>query len=218
MELNVLMIDDHQSIIEGYKAILAYNSGGYILNTTSANNCREAYNILTTQKIHYDLVMVDYIMPPFEAEKLHSGEDLVPLIRKYHPNAKIMMLTSHYQSLLLIRLLKECNPEGLLVKSDFTAEDLVDAFDAVVGGNVYYSSTVAQIKKELENTPKVLDYYNRQIILLLAQGVQTKNLPDHLFLSKSAIDKRKALIKEFFGIEKGSDEDILREARRLGYI
>ena len=212
------MIDDHQSIIEGYKAILAYNSGGYTLNTTSANSCQEAYTIITSQKTDFDLVMVDYIMPPFEEENLHSGEDLVPLIRKYFPKAKIMMLTSHYQSLLLFRLLKDCNPEGLLVKSDFTADDLIEAFDTVVSGDIYYTSTVAQLKKELENTPRVLDYYNRQIILLLAQGVQTKNLPDHLFLSKSAIDKRKALIKEFFGIEKGSDEDILREARRLGYI
>lgn len=54
--------------------------------------------------------------------------------------------------------------------------------------------------------------------MLLSQGIQTKNLPDYLNLSKSAIDKRKVIIKEFFDIEKGNDEDILREARKQGFI
>lgn len=74
------------------------------------------------------------------------------------------------------------------------------------------------MKEELQNTVKVLDSYNRQIIMLLSQGIQTKNLPDYLHLSKSAIDKRKVVIKEFFDIEKGNDEDILREARKQGFI
>ena len=63
-----------------------------------------------------------------------------------------------------------------------------------------------------------MDNYNRQILLLLSQGIKTKNLPDLLHLSKSAIDKRKAIIKQIFGIDKGTDEDILKEARRQGLI
>ena len=218
MELNVLMIDDHRSIIEGYKSILAFNSGGYVLNTTAAHSCEEAFKIITTTKVRYDLVMVDYTMPPFPEQNLHSGEDLVPLIKKYFPGTKIMMLTSHSQSLLLFRLLKNCNPEGLLVKSDFRAEDLLEAFDAVISGEIYHTSTIVNLKKEISNAPKILDSYNRQIIMLLADGIQTKNLPDILNLSKSAIDKRKAIIKEFFDIEKGTDEDIIRAARKQGYI
>ena len=63
-----------------------------------------------------------------------------------------------------------------------------------------------------------MDNYNRQIIILLSQGVKTKNLPDLLYLSKSAIDKRKAIIKQLLGIDKGNDEDILKEARKQGLI
>ncbi len=218
MEVTVLMIDDHPPIIEGYKAILSYNPYGYILNTATAFSCESAYELLSTTKIPFDLVMIDYTMPPYPEKNIHSGADLVPIIREYLPEAKIMMMTSHSESLLLLKLKNESNPEGLLVKSDFHAEEFLLAFDTIVKGEPYYSSTIKSLKQEIKETAKVLDSYNRQIILLLSQGIQTKNLPDYLNLSKSAIDKRKVSIKEYFDIEKGTDEDILREARKQGLI
>jgi hypothetical protein len=34
----------------------------------------------------------------------------------------------------------------------------------------------------------------------------------------SAIDKRKAQIKDFFCVQKGTDEDIIREAKKHGFV
>lgn len=218
MEVTVLMIDDHPPIIEGYKSILSYNPFGYIPNITTVFSCESAYHLISTTKIPFDLVTIDYTMPPYPEKNIHSGADLIPVIKEYLPGVKIMMMTSHSESLLLLKLMKECKPEGLLVKSDFLANEFNVAFDAIVRGENYYSSTILSLKQEPKESSKVLDYYNRQIIILLAQGIQTKNLPDYLNLSKSAIDKRKVSIKEFLGLEKGTDEDILREARRQGLI
>jgi len=218
MEVKVLIIDDHPPIIEGYKAILSYNRYDYDVNTVSAFSCKMAYEVISTTTISFDLVMLDITLPPYPEKKLHSGEDLVPLIRKHMPNSKIIILTSHSESLLLLKILRECNPNGLLVKSDFQAAEFLIAFDTIVSGENYHSSTIRTLKKEMLETSKVWDNYNRQIILLLAQGIQTKNLPEHLNLSKSAIDKRKSIIKEYFDIEKGTDEDILREAKKQGLI
>lgn len=218
MEVKVLIIDDHPPIIEGYKAILSYNPYGYAVDTTTAFSCQSAYDLISTTKIPFDIVMIDYTMPPYPEKNIHCGADLIPVIRQYLPGAKIIMMTSHYESLLLHKVIKEGNPEGLLVKSDFHAEEFLVAFDTIVKGENYFSSTIISLKQELKEAAKVLDSYNRQIILLLSQGIQTKNLPDYLNLSKSAIDKRKVSIKEFFDIEKGTDEDILREARKQGLI
>ncbi|UPT72164.1 MAG: hypothetical protein M0D53_07910 [Flavobacterium sp. JAD_PAG50586_2] len=114
--------------------------------------------------------------------------------------------------------MSEYSLNGVLVKSDFQSEELITAFDIVIKGGTYHSHTVCKHKKTWEEKSKVMDNYNRQILTLLSEGVKTKNLPDLLHLSKSAIDKRKAIIKQIFGIDKGTDEDILREARKQGLI
>lgn len=218
MKVQVLMVDDHPPILEGYRAILSYNPHGYELETISAHSCETAYEVLVNAKQSFEVVFLDVTLPPFPERKLFSGDDLIPLVRMYHPEAKIVVLTSHSESIVLFKILNDHNPDGLLVKSDFQANDLMDAFDAVIRNEKYYSVTITKLKKTWEEKSKVMDNYNRQILLYLSQGVQTKNLPDMLHLSKSAIDKRKAIIKQIFGIDKGTDEDILREARKQGLI
>jgi two-component system, NarL family, response regulator NreC len=218
MEVNVLMVDDHPPIIEGYKSILSFNPFGYRLNTTTAYSCESAYNTITNAKTPFEVIFLDLTLPPYIERKLYSGEDLIPIVRKYHPEAKIIVLTSHSEAIILFKILNEYKPEGLLVKSDFQSAELVTAFDTIVSGKFFYSQTVVKHQKTWEEKNKVMDNYNRQILLLLSQGVKTKNLPNLLHLSKSAIDKRKAIIKQIFGIDKGTDEDILREARKQGLI
>lgn len=220
MQVNLLIVDDHMSIIEGYKSILSFNKSGYIINATTANCLESAYAILSdsTRKTQFDLVLVDYTLPEYTEKGLRTGEDLIPIVRKFSPQSKVVMLTSHSETILLYRILNESKPEGLLVKSDFTAEEFLVAFDILMSGENYYTSTVLRCKKEVVIGNKIFDHYNRQIIFLLSQGVKTKNIQEQLHLSKSAVDKRKSMIKDLLGIDKGSDEDILREARKQGLI
>jgi DNA-binding NarL/FixJ family response regulator len=214
MEVNVLMIDDHPPIIEGYKSILSFNPYGYAVKTTSAYNCESAYEIITSSPIPFDIVFLDVVLPPFREQKLNSGEDLVDLVRTQFPNAKIVVLTSHTETLVLSRILNHCKPDGLLVKSDFFSEEFLVAFDTILKGKHYYSKTA----KNSKSNTILLDNYNRQIIEMLSKGIKTKTIQEQLHLSKSAIDKRKVAIKSYLGIDKGNDEDILREARKRGFI
>lgn len=218
--INLLIVDDHTPIIEGYKAILFYNKSGAIITTKEANDCETAYKIITNSNnpTPFDVVFIDVTLPPYIEKNILSGEDLVPYIRENFPVTKIVILTSHTESLVLFRILDNCNPEGLLVKSDFSSEELILAFDTILKGEQYYTKTVHKHIKEVKENVKILDNYNRQIIILLSQGIKTKNLHEHLHLSVSAIDKRKVAIKNYFGIEKGTDEDIIREARKQGLI
>lgn len=220
MHVNLLIVDDHLPIIEGYKSILSFNKSGYHIETTAATSLEKAFKIITQEPktILFDIVFIDLTLPEYPEEKLFTGEDLVPVIKEHLPNAKIAILTSHAESILMYRILNESNPNGILVKSDFTSEDLLVAFDVLMKGENYYTSTVLNYKKQLVPGNKIFDSYNRQIIQLLSQGVKTKNIQEILHLSKSAVDKRKAAIKDLLEIDKGSDEDILREARKRGLI
>ena len=218
--VNLLIIDDHPLLVEGYKSILSYNTLGFEINITSAFNCKEAQQVITDPKNsrQFEIAFVDLNLPTYSQENLNSGADLISLIKKHLFDCKIVVITSHAEAFILYNIEKKYYPDGILVKSDFTAEDLILAFETVLNGNIYYSDTVKKQLKSLASKERYLDNYNRQIISLLAQGIKSKSLPEYLPLSMSAIDKRKTLIKDYFNIVKGNDEDIIREAKNAGFI
>lgn len=220
--LNILMIDDHPMIIEGYKSILSFNEMGLNFDYTTAFSCKEAFQILNKPSVtSFDVVFLDLSLPPYKEEKINSGEDLAVIIKEKLPQTKIIILTSHAEAFMLYDLKKKIKPNGLLVKSDFSAEELLNAFENILQGKIYESKTVSEGINEILTTGTnnvLLDEQNREIIRLLSQGVLTKNIPQHLNLGQSAIDKRKAQIKECFSIVGGSDEDIVREAKKHGFI
>jgi two-component system, NarL family, response regulator NreC len=217
MHVKVLMIDDHPPITEGYKAILSQISDRYTIDVTMAFTAKNGYEIIST--IHdFQLIYIDFTLPVYEEKGIHSGQDLIPFIRKYCPLAKVLVATSHSESLLLYNLINDFKPDGVMIKSDVKSEDFIEAFEIIINDGNYYSRSIVELQKEWEKKSKILDSYNRQILLLLAEGAKTKSLPEILHLSQSAIDKRKATIKMIFGIEKGNDEDILREARKQGLV
>ncbi len=217
--VKILMVDDHPSQIEGYKIILSYNQSGYSIETVIANNCESAYEkMVNSPEQDFDIVFLDWSLPPYPEKDIKNGEDLAFLAKKHLPNTKIVMLTSHSESFLLYQIIKKIEPAGMLVKSDFSAEELLLAFERIMNGETYHSETVKASIKELLSREDYLDAHNRQIIILLSQGVKTKNIPQHLNLSQSAVEKRKVQIKDYLCIEKGTDEDIVKEAKRLGFI
>jgi DNA-binding NarL/FixJ family response regulator len=129
-----------------------------------------------------------------------------------------MMLTSHAEAFVIYDLIQKVRPDGLLIKSDFDGDELLVAFSAVLNGTVYYSQTVKDSIKELLSRENYLDATNRQIIVLLAQGFKNKTIASQLNLSDSAIEKRKSKLKDFFFISRCTDEELVQEARKMGFI
>lgn len=220
MEIELLILDDHPTQIDGYKSILSLNDLNISIEFTACHDCKEAYQVIANplNKERFQLVFIDYSIPPFEEKQLFTGEDLALLVHKHFLNPKIAIITSHTEAIVLYNVLKRVNPLGLLVKSDIDGDELLDAFHKLIQGENYYSETVSKAKKTMLSKEELLDTTNRKIIELLAQGIKTKNLPEHLHLSQSAIEKRKATIKDALGIDKGTDEDILKAVRLMGLL
>ena len=220
MIVKILMVDDHQLMIEGYKAMLALNKEQHTVEVTTANTCEEAYTIISDAKYtnYFDLVFLDYSIPSYPEKKILNGEDLGILIRKQMPTTKIIMLTAHFDAIRLYNVVKKINPNGLLIKSDFKPPQLLEAFETVLRGELYMTSTAKEKLKKPLFTQGLLDSEDRKIIELLSQGLQIKSIADKMNVSEDKIKKRKSKIKDLLGIEKGSDEDILRECRALGLL
>ncbi|WP_459209874.1 response regulator [Aquimarina rhabdastrellae] len=219
--LKVLMIDDHPMIIEGYKnTLLGENQRDYNISIDVASNCDDAYAkiVKASNTTPYHLLFIDIKLPPSSDGKITSGEDLAKTAKKLLPKAKIIILTMHREDHRIHNIFRNINPSGFLIKSDLTSVELLLAFNTIMSGTPYYSATVNNHFRKMMNNNFSLDEKNLKILYHLSRGVKTKNLPDYVSLSLSAIEKRKNHIKELFAISKGDDQQLLEEARKRGFV
>lgn len=218
----VLIVDDHPMIVEGYKnALLGIDSDLYKLTITTAVSCDTAYEKLqnaVAKDKPYDVIFFDVKLPPSADGKILSGEDLGVKARAMLPSAKVVILTMFNDGFRIQNIIKNVNPDGFLVKSDITSDELVRAFEVVVKDPPYYSHTVSKLIRKKMASNIALDEIDRSILYHLSKGVKTKNLPNYIKLSLAAIEKRKKHLREAFEINIGGDKSLLEKAQDLGYL
>lgn len=220
-KIKVLMVDDHPIIVEGYKNILASGIDDQIdLFIDSANSCKDAYEkVLDSKNVHpFDIIFLDISLPPAEDLKIYSGEDLGLKIKTISPNSKIVIMTMHNDNMRIHNLMKYLNPEGLLIKSDVTPREFIEAFEKVEAGKIYYSQTVNEMLRKHFTNDILLDEVDRKILFHISKGIKTKDLSEVVNLSLAAIEKRKRTIREGFDIEQGGDLVLIDRAKELGFL
>jgi DNA-binding NarL/FixJ family response regulator len=220
-KINILMVDDHPMIIEGYQnTLLATKKEHQHLNIDIANDCDMAHELMkkSLDGLPYDLLFFDIKLPPSSDGLITSGEDLAKIARKLLPDSKVIILTMFNEALRIHNIIKKINPEGLLIKSDLTSSELAEAFQLILVKPPYYSSTVSELLNKALRSDIYVDDINRKILHLLAQGIKTKSLQEHIDLSMSAIEKRKKHLKLLFSVNDSKDETLLIEARAKGFL
>ncbi|WP_115461065.1 response regulator [Winogradskyella aurantiaca] len=219
--INILMVDDHPIIIEGYQNVLmASKKEDQTLLIDTANNCDMAVTMIqrAAKSQPYDVCFFDISLPGSSDGKYTSGQDLALLARQVLPHAKIVILTMFNESFRIHNIIKEINPDGFLIKSDLTSIELTDAFQQILRFPPYYSSTVTNYLKKVVVSQINIDDINRKILHFLSQGVKTRSLGEYVGLSTSAIEKRKKQLKLLFSVTDGKDETLLKEARDKGFL
>lgn len=212
-ELKILIVDDHQLILEGIEKALLLKSKDYELIVHTADCCEMAYLKINEHR-NYDLVVLDISLPPFKNSKIEDGEDLALIVRRLSPTARIIMMTGITDNFKIYKILKHINPEGFLLKSDVSGKEMKIIFNKILFGKSYYSSSILSIIKETKKYDEFVDYFDRSILYFLSQGVLTKNLSQFIPLSITAIEKRKRILKQYFNAEEKGDERLLYEARK----
>lgn len=222
LQLNVLIVDDHPLIIESYKRVLEHlsQSSNNQFITYSANSCNSAVNKIRELQpsINLDLVFLDIRLPPDEENKINSGEDLGIMLKKMFFNIKIIISTSFTDNYRLTNILKNVNPEGLLLKNDLTFESLKEAIKSVLNDTPYYSKLVLKLIRKHISRDIELDQIDRQMLYQLSLGTKTKDLPKFVHLSLAAIERRKRKLNELFQIEGRSKKTLIKCAREKGFI
>lgn len=223
-ELNILIVDDHPMTVNGYINVLSDEEfEGYNLNFTKALNCEEAYKLIinsATSSNPFDVAYLDLSLPPYPEKNISSGFDLGMLLRKTLPDCIIIILTMHSEAVLVDRLIKEINPKGILCKSDIDIDEFLNAFKIIFeNDDTYLSNKIVKSLKDKVFETYNLDNYDKQILMRLSEGILTKNIPNYVPLSLSAIEKRKARMKNMLLQGKGGDDYELIEAiKKMGII
>lgn len=216
MPLKILLVDDHVMITDFYKTALSDLEIKTEITTT--NSLKVAYHfVFDTNAPQFDIIVLDLRMPPYSEKKINNGEDLAKLIRTKYPKIKIIIITGYCELARLKSINKYIYPEGILEKSDINYNIFINAFILIINNNTYFSETVKETFSD--NSYNIyLDSTNRKIIDLLSRGVKTINIPLHLPITLSGVNKRKQKIKELLQIESGGDEEIINECKSRGLI
>jgi DNA-binding NarL/FixJ family response regulator len=221
---SVLIIDDHPLICDAYVNALNFiekENSEMSFKISLTHNCDDAIaKIKESSKrvLKYELIFLDIKLPPSKDKKILSGEDLGLEIKKLLPDSKVIVSTTYNDNYRIYSLMKNLNPDGLLIKNDITASELVNAINLVLTSPPYYSSSVSQtIRNEMLND-LLLDKIDRRLLYELSIGTKTKDLPMTLPLSIAGVEKRKRNLKNVFDVSGLEDKDLINKAKEKGFI
>lgn len=195
--INIILVDDHQIVIDGLKALLSDQQDIQIIG--EANNGKEL--IENSLDLNPDLILMDIGMPVMD------GITACGKIKKTHPALKILILTT-YADKKNIRDMLKLGVDGYMLK-DSGKEIFIEAIHAIVNNETYYDKRVTDsimhgysIKKE-ENRPHTpLTKREKEIIRLIVEGMGTSEIGETLFLSKLTVETHRKNIYIKLGINK----------------
>ncbi len=217
---NILVVDDHPFIIDGYKNVIdRYNPKEYEFYFSRAKDCQTGYNIITSPDSPiFDVALLDISMPPYEEKGIFSGEDLAKLLNEYMPNCKIMLLTMYTELLKITNIIDAINPSGLVIKNDLTFDEMLFGFDKVLKDEIYYSVSIQKMINQAQQKPIEIDLFDKQILFHLSKGTKTRDMTQYIPIALNAIEMRKLKLKELLDLNDGSDIDLVREAKDRGLL
>lgn len=219
--LNILIVEDHPMLMNAYISIINKTVENYKFNFIKASDCESAFkrieqNFKTKEAI--DIALLDISLPPYEQEKILCGGDVGKLIRNKFPSCKIIMITGCHKGLVINSIFKSIRPEGFLNKVDIDYSTFAEVFEVILRGESFISETINKSLVGLIQRNIAWDDIDSKIITLLEKGIKTKDLPNYIDLSLSAIEKRKAFLKTQILDKKGSDKVLVEKCKLLKLI
>jgi two-component system response regulator NreC len=213
--VHILIIEDHALVTESYKTILhSIEEQDFVVDV--ALNCDATLERLMAKS--FNLILLDIQLPASSDRKFLDGEDLGIFIRKHQPEAKILVITAIAEPLRIESVFKYIDPEGFIIKSDVNSRDVRLAIQQLLRGRTFFSSSTNPYRRLPKSSRELIDDYDRKILYHLSLGEKTKDLQKFVPLSKRGIEERKVKLRDLFGIDKNSETNLIKEAKKRNII
>ncbi|MEO0469218.1 MAG: response regulator transcription factor [Bacteroidota bacterium] len=182
--IRLLIVDDHQIVIDGIKALL--RKAQHIEIVGEANDGIEALNLLDEKSV--DLLITDIQMPRMD------GLALTKKLKDEKPEVKILVL-SMYKEPQVANEIFMCGAEGFILKNTGKKE-LLQAIEKIIGGGTFYSREILQLLMQRhapqpKQTPKGaarLSPREQEILQLIAQENSTNEIASILSVSPRTVE------------------------------
>ena len=190
----ILLGDDHSLIVDGIRGLLAtrYDVVG------AANNGKDL--IAAALRLVPDLVVLDISMP------ILNGIDAAREIKRALPDTRLVFLSMHSNAIYLRKAL-EAGASAYVLKSG-ASEELLKAIEVVNSGELYISPGFSrEVIDTMRNQPRRstrvlidLTLRQRQILQLIAEGRQNKEIAEVLHVSVKTVEFHRARLMTKLGV------------------
>lgn len=179
--IRVTIVDDHEIFRSGLKMVI--NKLGYAKVVAEAADGVEFLELLEQEET--DIVLMDIEMPRM------NGIEATKNAMERMPSIKIIALTM-FKDDAYIQSMIEAGVKGFLIKN-IRKEVLDRALQAVYNGKTYYSEelwdyfTKSVTKEDKPGSDLALTKRELEVLLLMAEGLNNKEIGERLFVSERTI-------------------------------
>ena len=208
-DIRLILVDDHRIVLDGIKALLDDLDGFDCVAT--ADNGQKALDLLKVFDV--DVVLMDIDMP------VMNGMEATRRIKKAYPSVKVISLTQHSERGMVQQLL-DCGSDGYLLKN-IAQDELAAAIRKVNDGQNVFSSEVTMslagkaVEKNVHGTEVELTEREIEILILIAEGLSSKQIGEKLFISPRTVDTHRTNLMNKLDIHNIAG--LIRFALKNGY-
>jgi DNA-binding NarL/FixJ family response regulator len=192
----ILLADDHKVVLHGLRRILDGPEFEVVGTVRDGRALIDAF-----RKLKPDIIIADVSMP------LLNGIEAVCRIRKHNPQAKIIFLTMHPEAIYAMEAMK-AGASGYLVKTA-DEEELISAVRKVRDGGIYITPQLEEVvmnslqapRKSARRATDALTTRQREVLQLLAEGKQPKEIGALLNISYRTVEFHKYRIMATLGLK-----------------
>jgi len=196
--IQVLILDDHQLVLDGVKLMLQSSSEIECLATFQ--NASEVLTFLEDN--HIDIVISDIEMPNM------SGIEFCSKLKAKYPYIKLLALTMLVHHSVIKRMIS-AGADGFLIKNS-GVEELLFAISEVYKGRNYYSKEVQQkiesglVRKGSSRKIPSLSKREKDIVRLIMDQKSTNDIAAELFISAGTVETHRRNIMNKLGTKNAA--------------